>query len=77
MLKASWIIWSIVTAFWMILLISGAGFLWLRDVDGTGAVQTPEIKLLSIGVWIAFLMIPFVLQILWLLINIVATQKQK
>lgn len=48
MLKASWIIWSIVTAFWMILLISGAGFLWLRDVDGTGAIQTPEIKLLSI-----------------------------
>ncbi|WP_435303488.1 DUF3923 family protein [Staphylococcus agnetis] len=51
------------------------GFLWLREVDGTGTVQTPELKLISIGVWSAFFIIPCCIQITWFIFNLIKSKK--
>lgn len=75
MLRASWILWSIVTAFWFILYLSVSAFLWLREVDSTGTVQTPELKLISIGVWSAFFIIPCCIQITWFIFNLIKSKK--
>lgn len=77
MLRTSWIVWTIANIFWFVLFLSVALFLWFRTVDGTGAVQTPELKLFAITVWAAFFIIPVVIQIIWCLINIVVSQKTK
>ncbi|MFC3526128.1 DUF3923 family protein [Marinococcus halophilus] len=42
-IKWSWIGWSIVNVFWLLLFIPSSVFVWTREVDGAGAVQTPEI----------------------------------
>ncbi|UWF56766.1 DUF3923 family protein [Staphylococcus hyicus] len=75
MLKVSWILWWIVTAFWFILYLSVSAFLWLREVDGTGTVQTPELKLIAIGIWSAFFIIPCIIQIIWFIFNLIKSKK--
>ena len=75
MLRASWMLWSIITAFWFILYLSVSAFLWLREVDGTGTVQTPELKLISIGIWSVFYIIPCCIQITWFIFNLIKSKK--
>lgn len=51
-------------------------FLWLREIDGSGAVQTTEIKLINIGVLAIFYIIPFVIQLIWLVLNLINSNKK-
>lgn len=43
-------VWKIISGLEIICFILGSIFLWFRKIDGTGAVNTLENKLISIGV---------------------------
>lgn len=43
-------IWWLLNIVWLIIFAAGAIFIGVRKVDGAGAVQTPEIKMLSFGI---------------------------
>lgn len=43
-------IWWLLNIVWLIIFAAGAVFIGVRKVDGAGAVQTPEIKMLSFGI---------------------------
>ena len=76
-MKISWIFWWIVSGFWLLLFSMGAIFLWMREVDGTGAVQTTEIKLLSILTLLFAFLFPFIIQVIWALINFIVSKTKK
>lgn len=76
-MKISWIFWWVVNGFWILLFSVGAIFLWLREVDGAGAVQTTEIKLISILILASAFVIPFIIQVVWAIINLVVNRNKK
>ncbi|QKY70595.1 DUF3923 family protein [Lentibacillus sp. CBA3610] len=76
-MKLSWIFWWIVSIFWMILFVVGTVFVWTREVDGSGAVQTPETKLLSFIVLLFAFLFPAIIQVIWLIINLVINNNKK
>ncbi|QKY69394.1 DUF3923 family protein [Lentibacillus sp. CBA3610] len=76
-MKISWIFWWISNVFWMILFVVGTVFVWSREVDGSGAVQTPETKLLSFLVLLLAFLIPAIIQVIWLIINLVINNNKK
>lgn len=76
-MKISWVFWWIVNGFWLLLFSIGAVFLWLREVDGAGATQTTEIKLLSLLTLLFAFLFPFIIQVSWAIINFVVSKKQK
>ncbi|WP_155591044.1 DUF3923 family protein [Lysinibacillus cavernae] len=43
-------IWWLINIVWLLLFAASAVFIGVRKVDAAGAVQTPEIKMLSFGV---------------------------
>ncbi|PEX41143.1 DUF3923 family protein, partial [Bacillus cereus] len=47
-MKKRWISWWIGNIFWIIVFGIWAAIIWLRDVDGAGVIQTPEIKSISL-----------------------------
>lgn len=61
----------------MILFVVGTVFVWSREVDGSGAVQTPETKLLSFLVLLLAFLIPAIIQAIWLIINLVINNNKK
>lgn len=69
-MKARWIYWWIANAFWIVLFSVGTIFIFIREVDGAGAVQTPELKLVAFIVLLAAFIIPLIIQIVWLIINL-------
>ncbi|GAB5054414.1 DUF3923 family protein [Pediococcus parvulus] len=56
--------WWIVNAIWIILFISCTVFVMIRKVDGSGAVQTLQNRLLSLLVLGIFLVIVFICQLI-------------
>lgn len=76
-MKVSWIFWWLVTIVEIASFLAISAFLWLREVDATGAVQTTELKLLNIAVLAAAFIIPFIIQVVWLVINIVIKNRQR
>ena len=46
-MRKKWMFWWGANLFWLITFIIGSAIIWLRTIDGAGAVQTPEIKLFS------------------------------
>lgn len=60
-------IWWLLNIVWLIIFAAGAIFIGVRKVDGAGAVQTPEIKMLSFGI----LAVVFLFVILFQLIQLV------
>ncbi len=74
-LKLSWILWWVLTVIELGSFITISLLLWFRDVDATGAVQTTELKWMSIGMISTLFIIPFLTQIAWLIINIVTSKK--
>ncbi|HLR70530.1 MAG TPA: DUF3923 family protein [Pseudogracilibacillus sp.] len=75
-MKISWIFWWIVNIFWLVLFGIGTAFVLLRKVDGAGAVQTPEIRLISFIVLACAFLIPFGIQLIWMIINLVVRSKK-
>ena len=53
----------------LVLFVGFSVFLVLRPVDGHGAVQTPEVKLISFAVWAVFYL--GILAVEWLVYAIV------
>lgn len=76
-MKVSWILWWILTVIELGAFITISLLLWFRDVDATGAVQTTELKWMSIGMIATLFIMPFLTQIVWLIINIITSKKMK
>lgn len=58
------------TMAWVIIFVVGALFLQFRAVDGTGIIQTTEVRLLTQLLWLAlFLIIAMIQLIIWMFIK--------
>lgn len=76
-MKTSWIFWWIVSITEIIVFLASSFFLWSREIDATGAIQTTEIKLINIAVLVAAFIIPAIIQIAWICFNFYYSRKQK
>nr|WP_269429222.1 MULTISPECIES: DUF3923 family protein [Staphylococcus] len=52
-------------------------FLWARNVDASGAIQMTELKWVNIAVIGITYLISLIIQLIWLIINLVFSRKQK
>jgi hypothetical protein len=50
--------------------------IWLREVDGTGVTQTPELKLIAFIVLLIAFILPIIIQVVWLLVNLRKSRKK-
>ncbi|WP_164219271.1 DUF3923 family protein [Virgibacillus sp. YIM 98842] len=69
-MKKRWIFWWICSIFWFVMFVLGSAIIWLREVDGTGAVQTPELRLIAFVILLIGFIIPLIIQVVWLIINL-------
>ncbi|WP_436963493.1 DUF3923 family protein [Staphylococcus xylosus] len=76
-MKISWIFWWTIGAIEILSFIGFAIFLWARNVDASGAIQTIELKWINIAVIGIAYLIPLIIQLIWLIINLVFSRKQK
>ena len=53
----------------MAVFVMGTALVWLRDVDGAGVTQTPELKLIAFIVLLIAFIFPFIIQVVWLIVN--------
>lgn len=75
--KISWLFWWTIGSIEILSFIGFAIFLWARNVDASGAVQTTELKWINIVVIGIAYLIPLIIQLIWLIINLVFSRKQK
>lgn len=75
-MRISWTLWWVVSTLEFLSFIGMSIFLWLREIDGSGAVQTTEIKLINIGILALFYTIPFIIQLIWLVLNLINSNKK-
>lgn len=68
-MRISWIFWWIVNIFWLLIFTVLSLIIWLRKVDGSGAIQTSELRLISFFILLVAFIFPAVIQIIWLIIN--------
>ncbi|AJO19467.1 hypothetical protein CHCC20488_2177 [Bacillus paralicheniformis] len=54
----------------MAVFVMGTALVWLRDVDGAGVTQTPELKLIAFIVLLIAFIFPFIIQVVWLIVNL-------
>nr|WP_275128808.1 DUF3923 family protein [Staphylococcus xylosus] len=52
-------------------------FLWARNVDASGSIQTTELKWVNIAIIGITYLIFLIIQLIWLIINLVFSRKQK
>lgn len=69
-MKKRWISWWIDNIFWIIVFGIWAAIIWLRDVDGAGVTQTPELKLVAFIVLLIAFILPILIQVVWLIVNL-------
>ena len=67
-MKIAWFFWWATNFFWVILFVIGTAIVWFREVDGAGAIQTPELKLVAFIVLLIAFLIPVIIQVVWLLV---------
>jgi len=70
-------LWWIATTFWVAIFAVGTAFVWLRKVDGAGATQTLEAKLASFIVLLIAFIFPVIIQVVWLIVNLVINSNKK
>ncbi|MDX8047209.1 DUF3923 family protein [Gracilibacillus sp. S3-1-1] len=68
-MKKRWIFWWVANLFWAIIFAMGVGFLMFRDVDAAGVAQTPELAIFSSILFGLLFVIPFIIQVVWLILN--------
>ena len=68
-MKKRWVFWWICNILWTAVFVIGAAVVWLRDVDGDGVAQTPELKLIAFIVLLIAFIFPFIIQVVWLIVN--------
>ncbi|MGE6261325.1 DUF3923 family protein [Heyndrickxia sporothermodurans] len=66
-------IWWFINIVWLFIFATGAVFIGVRKVDGAGAVQTPEIRMISF----AILGIVFIIVVLIQLVFLYFARKNK
>ena len=76
-MKKRWLFWWIANAFWIVVLAVGSAFVWLREVDGAGVIQTPEAKLVAFIVLLIAFIFPVLIQVVWLIVNFVIGSNKK
>jgi len=76
-MKKLWFFWWIATTFWVAIFAVGTAFVWLREVDGSGATQTLEAKLASFIVLLIAFIFPVIIQVVWLIVNLVINSNKK
>lgn len=55
---------------WIILFAVGSAVVWIRTVDGAGVTQTIELKLVAFIVLLSAFIIPFLFQMVWMIVNL-------
>ncbi|GLV61393.1 membrane protein [Bacillus mycoides] len=75
-MKKRWISWWIGNIFWIIVFGIWAAIIWLRDVDGAGVTQTPELKLVAFIVLLIAFILPILIQVVWLIVNLRKSRKK-
>lgn len=75
-MKISWILWWIISSIEIFSFLLFALFLWMRDIDASGATQATELKFINIGVLGLAYLVPVIVQVIWLIINLVYSKKQ-
>ncbi|AYF07395.1 MULTISPECIES: DUF3923 family protein [Bacillus] len=75
-MKRRWIYWWIGNIFWIITFGILAAIIWLREADGTGVTQTPELKLIAFIVLLIAFILPLIIQVVWLLVNLRKSRKK-
>lgn len=75
-MKRRWIFWWIGNIFWIITFGILAAIIWLREVDGTGVTQTPELKLIAFIVLLIAFILPLIIQVVWLIVNLRKSKKK-
>ncbi|MEJ9112002.1 DUF3923 family protein [Bacillus paramobilis] len=75
-MKRRWISWWIGNIFWIITFGILAAIIWLREADGTGVTQTPELKLIAFIVLLIAFILPLIIQVVWLLVNLRKSRKK-
>ncbi|WP_102273533.1 DUF3923 family protein [Cytobacillus massiliigabonensis] len=76
-MKKLWLFWWIANTFWAAIFVAGTAFVWLREVDGAGAIQTLEAKLASFIVLLIAFIFPVIIQVVWLIVNLVINSNNK
>ncbi|PTE89461.1 DUF3923 domain-containing protein, partial [Staphylococcus equorum] len=66
-MKFSWIFWWIVSVLELSAFLVLSFMVWFREVDATGAIQTIELKWINIAILAVFFLLPFVMQLIWLI----------
>lgn len=62
----TWLSFNIIS---VVLFLIGSIFLWIRDIDGSGAVMNTELRLLNLSVWFIFFMIVWLIELIVFLIT--------
>ncbi|PEX84442.1 DUF3923 family protein [Bacillus cereus] len=75
-MKRRWIYWWIGNIFWIIIFGILAAIIWLREVDGAGVTQTPELKLVAFIVLLIAFILPIIIQAVWLIVNLRKSNKK-
>ncbi|MEI3606311.1 DUF3923 family protein [Pseudogracilibacillus sp. SE30717A] len=73
-MKKRWIPWWIANIFWFIIFAIGSAVIWLREVDGAGVTQTPELRLIAFVVLLIAFIFPLIIQVIWAIVNAVVRQ---
>ncbi|MGE7883578.1 DUF3923 family protein [Bacillus sp. NPDC094077] len=69
-MKKRWSFWWMGNIFWIIIFVIWAAIIWLREVDGAGVTQTPELKSVAFIVLLIAFIFPIIIQIVWLIVNL-------
>ncbi|MFQ3852921.1 hypothetical protein AST00_01280 [Staphylococcus equorum] len=75
-MKFSWIFWWIVSVLEFSAFLILSFMVWFREVDATGAIQTIELKWINIAILAVFFLLPFVMQLIWLIINLIYSKNK-
>ncbi|SES44503.1 DUF3923 family protein [Psychrobacillus sp. OK032] len=76
-MKKLWLFWWIANIFWVAVFAVGTAFVWLREVDGAGVTQTTEAKLAAFIVLLIAFIFPVIIQVVWLIVNLVINSNKK
>ena len=64
-MKKGLFFWWAANIFWAVLFAIGTAIVWSREVDGAGATQTPELKLVAFIVLLIAFILPIIIQVVW------------
>lgn len=76
-MKKLWLFWWLANIFWLIIFTIGTVFIWIREFDGAGVIQTSDAKLAAFIVLLIAFLFPFAIQFVWLIINLVIKNNKR